>query len=57
MQEPLRNASGKPTTVESLDKRDRARVTRSANPITGHEAIDRDYEKNRVKQAKATKTP
>jgi hypothetical protein len=53
MQEPVRNKSGKPVSVENLDKRDAARVTRSANPIAKEEAIDRDYERNRLAQAKA----
>jgi hypothetical protein len=53
MQKAIRNTSGKSTTLEELDKKDAARLTRSANPIAGHEAIDSNYERNRLAQAKA----
>jgi hypothetical protein len=67
MQKSLRNTSGKPTTVESLDKRDVARNKPSANPMTVMspsprdraaaaravgEKLDRDREANRLAQAK-----
>ena len=62
MQKAIRNTSGKPTTVESLDKRDEARNKPSANPVIVVQdaknrnlvdKVDRDYEANRVSQAKA----
>jgi hypothetical protein len=53
MQEALRNKSGKPVSVENLDKRDEARNKRSSNPIAKEEAIDRDAERNRLAQARA----
>ena len=53
MQEALRNKSGKPVSVENLDKRDEPRNKLSANPLTKEEAIDRDAERNRLAQAKA----
>ena len=72
MQKAIRNASGKPTTVEHLDRRDSARQKPSANPIVvaGHSAqdsaakaakagdgLDRDYEKNRVAQDRREQGP
>jgi hypothetical protein len=68
MQKALRNTSGKPTTVESLDKRDEARHKPSSNHIIeaspkvsdskasalkAGDKLDRDYEVNRLAQAKA----
>jgi len=66
MQKALRNTSGKPTTVESLDKRDEARNKPSANPlIVVHDPknknlvdkVDRDHEANRVSQDKREQGP
>ena len=53
MQKALTNKSGKPVSVENLDKRDEPRNKLSANPLTKEEAIDRDYQLNRLRQAKA----
>ena len=68
MQKAIRNTSGKPTTLESLDKRDEARNRASSNPIivasnsakesavkarTYADKLDRDREMNRLAQAKA----
>lgn len=50
MQKAIRNTTGRLSTEESIDRKDAARVTRSANPIATEEAMDRDYEKNRVAQ-------
>lgn len=68
MQKAIRNTSGKPTTVENLDKRDAARQKPSANPLikaapvatdsaakarAAGDKLDRDREANRLAQAKA----
>ena len=53
MQKAIRNTSGKPTTVENLDKRDEARHKPSANPVRDEAKLDRDREANRLAQAKA----
>lgn len=54
MQKAIRNKSGQPVSVESLDKPDEARHKPSANPIVKDEAkLDRDREANRVAQARA----
>lgn len=54
MQKAIRNTSGKPTTVENLDKRDAARQKPSANPNARDEAkLDRDREAVRIAQARA----
>ena len=65
MQKAIRNKSGKPVQVESLDKRDEARNKPSANPVVpipgtsnaGKDSasvnrLDRDREANRLAQAK-----
>lgn len=45
MQKAIRNTSGKPVSVESLDKREEARHKPSANPVVKDEAkLDRDRE-------------
>lgn len=57
MQKAIRNASGKPVSVESLDKRDAARQKPSANPVVKDEAkLDRDREAVRIAQARAEKS-
>ena len=62
MQKAIRNTSGKPVSVESLDKRDAARQKPSANPVIVVQdgknknlvdKVDRDFERNRLAQAKA----
>ena len=72
MQKAIRNVSGKPTTVEDLDRRDSARQKPSANPVIeaspkvsdskasalkAAERLDREYEKNRIAQAKKEQKP
>ena len=53
MQKALRNTSGKPTTVENLDKRDQARQGKSANPVVKDLArLDAEREKTRAAQAR-----
>jgi alkanesulfonate monooxygenase SsuD/methylene tetrahydromethanopterin reductase-like flavin-dependent oxidoreductase (luciferase family) len=68
MQKALRNTSGKPTTLEDLDRREAARQKDSHRPVinavpvatdskakadAAADKLDRDYEANRVAQAKA----
>ena len=53
MQKASTNKSGKPVSVENLDKRDEARNKRSSNLIAKEEAIDRDAERSRLAQARA----
>jgi hypothetical protein len=67
MQKAIRNQSGKPVSVENLNKRDEARNKPSANPIVVAtnsakdsaaqarrvaDKLDRDREANRIAQAK-----
>jgi hypothetical protein len=54
MQKAIRNTSGKPVSVESLDKREEARHKPSANPVVKDEAkLDRERDAVRIAQARA----
>jgi hypothetical protein len=68
MQKAIRNTSGKPVSVESLDKRDAARQSDSHRPVTkvapvatdssakaraAGDKLDREHEANRQAQARA----
>ena len=55
MQKTIRNTSGKPTTVQSVDKREVARHKPSANPVKDPDKLDAVRESNRLAQARAEK--
>jgi hypothetical protein len=55
MQPAIRNKGGKPVSPESLDARLRQR--KAAEKIVTTEKMDRDYEKNRLAQARSEQQP
>jgi len=56
MQKAIRNVSGKPVPVESLDKRNEARNKPSANPVVKDlDKLDATRESTRLQQARTEK--